>query len=39
MFSSKERLESRTPADGTGRLEHLQNLVTEFQQTDSEGNY
>lgn len=36
MFSSKERLVSRTPTDGIGRLEHLQNLVTEFQQTEDE---
>eukprot|EP00057_Strongylocentrotus_purpuratus_P034691 XP_796216.1 PREDICTED: armadillo repeat-containing protein 7 [Strongylocentrotus purpuratus] len=37
MFGSRERLEARTPVDGIGRLQHLQNLVTEFQQTQDDG--
>ncbi|XP_072172792.1 armadillo repeat-containing protein 7-like [Diadema setosum] len=36
MFSSRERLDNRTPSEGVGRLQYLQALVTEFQQTESE---
>ena len=37
MFSSKERIEEKSAASGKGRLEYLQSLVTEFQDTDDCG--
>ena len=39
MFSSKEHLERKTGPYGIGRFSYLQSLVTEFQDTDSEGLY
>ena len=37
MFTSKERIEEKAALSGRGRLEYLQALVTEFQDTDSNG--
>ncbi|XP_071799305.1 armadillo repeat-containing protein 7-like [Asterias amurensis] len=37
MFSSKRHLETKTPVDGVGRLEFLQQLVTEFQTSNDNG--
>ncbi|XP_041475715.1 armadillo repeat-containing protein 7-like isoform X2 [Lytechinus variegatus] len=38
MFQSRDRLEARTPLQhGIGRLQHLQNLMIEFQQTEDDG--
>ena len=39
MFSSKRHLETKTPVDGVGRLEFLQQLVTEFQTSNDNGSY
>ncbi|CAH1243755.1 ARMC7 [Branchiostoma lanceolatum] len=36
MFSSQEYLEKKTGQSGVGRLQYLQSLVTEFQDTDKE---
>nr|XP_054764572.1 armadillo repeat-containing protein 7-like isoform X3 [Lytechinus pictus] len=37
MFQSRDRLEARTPLQhGIGRLQHLQNLMIEFQQTEDD---
>jgi len=35
MFTSKEHIEEKAALSGRGRLEYLQALVTEFQDTDS----
>jgi len=37
MFSSKEYIARKTGPFGIGRLSFLQELVDEFQSTDSEG--
>ena len=37
MFTSKEHIEEKAALSGRGRLEYLQALVTEFQDTDSHG--
>ena len=37
MFSSREQLERKTGPYGIGRQSYLQSLVTEFQDTDSDG--
>lgn len=37
MFSSQTRIDSKTGADDLGRFEYLQALVTEFQDTDKQG--
>jgi len=37
MFSTKEYLAKKTGPYGIGRLPFLQELVDEFQSTDSEG--
>jgi len=37
MFSSEDRLKRRQGKYGTSRFDHLQKLVTEFQETSSEG--
>lgn len=37
MFSSRARIDSKTGADDLGRFEYLQALVTEFQDTDKQG--
>lgn len=37
MFSTKEQLEKKTGPYGIGRLSYLQSLVTEFQDTNSQG--
>ena len=39
MFSTKEKLDKKTGTFGVGRLNFLQSLVTEFQDTDSQGIY
>jgi len=38
MFSTKEYIAKKTGPFGVGRLSFLQELVDEFQSTDSEGN-
>jgi hypothetical protein len=37
MFSKPEQLVKRTGKKGLGRFDYLQQLVTEFQETDSTG--
>ena len=37
MFSSQARIDSKTGADDLERFEYLQALVTEFQDTDKQG--
>lgn len=37
MFSTKEYIAKKTGPFGVGRLQYLQELVDEFQSTDSEG--
>lgn len=37
MFSSKNYLESRTPANGIGREPYIQLLTDEFRETESKG--
>jgi len=37
MFSTKEYIAKKTGPFGVGRLQFLQELVDEFQSTDSEG--
>jgi hypothetical protein len=37
MFSKPEQLIRRTGKKGVGRYDYLQQLVTEFQETDSTG--
>lgn len=37
MFSSQTRIDIKTGADDLGRFEYLQALVTEFQDTDKQG--
>ena len=37
MFSSQEYLDKKTGPYGVGRFSYLQSLVTEFQDTASEG--
>jgi len=37
MFSTKEQLEKRTGPYGVGRFSYLQSLVTEYQDTTSQG--
>jgi len=39
MFSKPEQLIRRTGKKGVGRYDYLQQLVTEFQETDSTGTY
>ncbi|XP_031569945.1 armadillo repeat-containing protein 7-like [Actinia tenebrosa] len=38
MFTSQEHIDYKCGADGLGRLEYLQALVTEYQDTSKEGN-
>ena len=37
MFTSQARIDRKTGPDDLGRLEYLQALVTEFQDTDKQG--
>ena len=39
MFSSQEYVENKTGRDDLNRLQYLQALVTEFQDTSSDGIY
>ena len=39
MLSTREQLEKRTGPYGVGRLSFLQSLVTEFQDTTSDGKF
>lgn len=39
MFSKPEQLVRRTGKKGVGRFDYLQQLVTEFQETESIGVY
>ena len=38
MFTSQARIDRKTGPDNLGRFEYLQALVTEFQDTDRQGN-
>ncbi|KAK3740667.1 hypothetical protein QZH41_006830 [Actinostola sp. cb2023] len=38
MFTSQEYIDHKTGADGFGRLEYLQALVTEYQDSDRQEN-
>ena len=38
MFTSQARIDRKTGPDNLGRFEYLQALVTEFQDTDKQGN-
>lgn len=39
MFSNKERLRQRTPANGIDRKEFINHLVDEFYETTNVGKY
>lgn len=39
MFSRPERLQQRTPENGVGRFDYLQQLVNEFKSTKSSGKF
>lgn len=37
MFTSREKIHEKAAVSGRGRLEYLQALLTEFQDTDNHG--
>lgn len=37
MFTSQEYIDRKTGGDGFGRLQYLQALVTEYQDTERQG--
>lgn len=39
MFTSQNYIDSKTGSENLGRFEYLQALVTEFQDTDKEGEF